>query len=248
MIQILKMKKIIFVLLVSFLFSSCIVIKVYDTPKKEDATPKLIAKKRMMLPSDRHIPLPNGDKEILFYGEGFPPTPEVFHFEIEDSLVDQMLGDSLHHKGVFILKLDGTDSLPKASSFQWKTKGAMHPGMTMKMKKECCMLSEGNCAEKDSLCASMSLTTKGEKSIQVIKIDQQQKGAENSFVIKTKGGADEKAPLIMIDGVEKAPGFDLQSLSPDLIERIDVLKDKAAFDKVGEKGVNGVILIQLKEQ
>ena len=242
------MKKIIFSLSVALLMSSCIVIKVYDTPKSKEEQPKVIATKRMMLPSDRHIPLPNGEQEILFFGEGFPPTPEVFHFEMKDSLFDQIAGDSLNHKGIFMIKLDKKDSLGQGMNFQWKSKdGTLHQG-GHKMMKACCMMSPEDCTKKDSICTPMSVAAKGEKSIRIIKIDQKEGEEKNTFVIKAKGGADKKAPLIMIDGEEKAAGFDLQSIAPDQIERIDVLKDEAAFKKVGEKGANGVILITMKKQ
>lgn len=244
------MKKIIFSLSIAFLMSSCIVVKVYDTPKSEKEQPKVIASKRMMLPSDRQIPLPNGngEQEILFFGEGFPPTPEVFHFEIQDSLIDQIAGDSINHKGIFMIKLDNKDSLGQGMNFQWKSKGEMHHMDGHKMMKACCMMSPEACAKKDSVCALMSGEAKGEKSIRIIKIDKKEVDDKNTFVIKTKGGEDKKAPLIIIDGEEKAAGFDLQSIVPDQIERIDVLKDEAAFKKVGEKGANGVILITMKKQ
>lgn len=242
------MKKIIFSLSFAFLMSSCIVIKVYDSPKSQKEAPKVIATKRMMLPSDRQIPLPNGEQEILFFGEGFPPTPEVFHFEIQDSLVNQIAGDSINHKGIFMIKLDNKDSLGQGMNFQWKSKEAMHHNAGLKMMKACCMMSPEDCAKKDSVCAPMFGEAKGEKSIRIIKIDKKELNDKNTFVIKTKGGDDKKAPLIMIDGEEKAAGFDLQSIAPDQIERIDVLKDEAAFKKVGEKGANGVILITMKKQ
>lgn len=242
------MKKIIFSLSFAFLMSSCIVIKVYDSPKSQKEAPKVIATKRMMLPSDRHIPIPNGEQEILFFGEGFPPTPEVFHFEIQDSLVNQIAGDSINHKGIFMIKLDNKDSLGQGMNFQWKSKETMHHNAGLKMMKACCMMSPEDCAKKDSVCAPMSGEAKGEKSIRIIKIDKKELNDKNTFVIKTKGGDDKKAPLIMIDGEEKAAGFDLQSIAPDQIERIDVLKDEAAYKKMGEKGANGVILITMKKQ
>ena len=245
--KILKMKKIIFSLSLAFLMSSCIVIKVYDTPKSEEGQPKVIATKRMMLPSDRHIPLPNGEQEILFFGEGFPPTPEVFHLQIEDSLVDQIKGDSLNHKGIFMIKLDNTDSLSKGMNFKWKSKKTSHHNMPHKTMKACCMMSPEDCKKKDSVCAPMSSGINAGKSIQIIKIDKKEAVEKNTFVIKTKKGDDKKAPLIVVDGEEKAPGFDLQSIVPDQIERIDVLKDEAATKKFGDKGVNGVIMITMKE-
>ena len=242
------MKKIIFSLSVAFLMSSCIVIKVYDTPKNEEKQPKVIATKRMMLPSDRHIPLPNGEQEILFFGEGFPPSPEVFHFEMKDSLVGKMVGDSINHKGIFMIKLDNKDSLAEGMNFQWRSKGAMQHPMPHKMMKACCMMSPEDCAKKDSVCAPMSGEAKGEKSIRIIKIDKKELDDKNTFVIKTRGGDDKKAPLIVVDGEEKAAGFDLQAISPDQIERIDVLKGEAATKKFGEKGANGVILIKMKKE
>lgn len=181
------MKKIILSLSVAFLMSSCIVIKVYDTPKSEKEQPKVIATKRMMLPSDRHIPLPNGEQEILFFGEGFPPTPEVFHFEMQDSLVDQIAGDSLNPKGIFVIKLDNKDSLGQGMNFQWKSKGGMHHMEGHKMMKACCMMSKEDCTKKDSICTPISGEAKGEKSIRIIKIDKKQLDDKNTFVIKTKG-------------------------------------------------------------
>jgi BlaR1 peptidase M56 len=52
-------------------------------------------------------------------------------------------------------------------------------------------------------------------------------------------------PLFVIDGkeVEKAM---LDTLNPDRIRSINVLKDKTALAQYGEKGRNGVVLIQLK--
>jgi TonB-linked SusC/RagA family outer membrane protein len=51
------------------------------------------------------------------------------------------------------------------------------------------------------------------------------------------------APLVIIDGV---PGGDLNSLSPNDIETIDVLKDGSAAAIYGTRGTNGVIIITTK--
>ena len=56
-----------------------------------------------------------------------------------------------------------------------------------------------------------------------------------------------KNPYILIDGKEQGPDFDLSSISPDQIEKIDVLKGEAALKIAGEKGKNGVIKITLKK-
>ena len=51
------------------------------------------------------------------------------------------------------------------------------------------------------------------------------------------------APLVLIDGI---PG-DFNSVSPDDIEQIDVLKDGSAAAIYGTRGTNGVILITTKQ-
>ena len=56
-----------------------------------------------------------------------------------------------------------------------------------------------------------------------------------------------KNPYILIDGKEQSQDFDLSSISPDQIEKIDVLKGEAALKIAGEKGKNGVIKITLKK-
>lgn len=53
-------------------------------------------------------------------------------------------------------------------------------------------------------------------------------------------------PLSIVDGKEQ-PSEVLQDISPDKIEKIEVLKGKAATDKYGEKGKNGVVIVTLKK-
>ena len=53
-------------------------------------------------------------------------------------------------------------------------------------------------------------------------------------------------PYVVIDG-KPADGVVLKEIDPKTIESMDVLKDKSATDKYGEKGKNGVILITTKK-
>jgi TonB-dependent SusC/RagA subfamily outer membrane receptor len=53
-------------------------------------------------------------------------------------------------------------------------------------------------------------------------------------------------PLYVIDGVV-AEDSNIESLSPDNIESISVLKGETAIAKYGEKGKNGVIEITTKK-
>ena len=92
-----------------------------------------------------------------------------------------------------------------------------------------------------------------------------EKGKNGVILITTKTGADNKVrefnvididtnirglvqsskPLIFVDGKEF--NDDLNSLSPDQIDQITVLKDASAIAVYGEKGKNGVILITTKK-
>ncbi len=56
----------------------------------------------------------------------------------------------------------------------------------------------------------------------------------------------EKRPLFIVDGVEKE-NFNTNSIKPNDIESISVLKDSSAAIAYGEKGKNGVILIKTKK-
>ena len=48
-------------------------------------------------------------------------------------------------------------------------------------------------------------------------------------------------PLIVVDGKEQSEGFDINSIPPETISVINVLKDKSTIEKYGAKGNNGVI-------
>ena len=80
-------------------------------------------------------------------------------------------------------------------------------------------------------------------SVKIDDIDNK-KGSKGKIMIRSNGN---KNPYILIDGKERGPDFDLSSISPDQIEKIDVLKGEAALKIAGEKGKNGVIKITLKK-
>jgi TonB-linked SusC/RagA family outer membrane protein len=54
-------------------------------------------------------------------------------------------------------------------------------------------------------------------------------------------------PLIVVDGFPLTEGTNLNSIDPNSIASIDVLKDAASTAIYGSRGANGVILIQTKE-
>lgn len=67
-------------------------------------------------------------------------------------------------------------------------------------------------------------------------------------VRKTIGFNDENKPLLILDGVIQDAAFELNSVSPDEIESIEVLKGNSAVKLYGEKGKNGVIQVHRKKK
>ena len=72
--------------------------------------------------------------------------------------------------------------------------------------------------------------------------------SDDNKEVKINISSDELKPIIIIDGKEMEPGFDVSAISVDSIESIDVLKGPKAIEKMGEKGKNGVIVIKMKKK
>ncbi|MCD0488522.1 carboxypeptidase-like regulatory domain-containing protein [Pedobacter sp. MC2016-14] len=71
------------------------------------------------------------------------------------------------------------------------------------------------------------------------------KEANYSFMVRGSGTlSPEQKPLYIVDGLIFSG--DLNSLSPDMIVSIDILKDAAATSIYGARGANGVIIIKSK--
>ncbi len=66
-----------------------------------------------------------------------------------------------------------------------------------------------------------------------------------SIVLRSSSGQKEK-PLIVIDGVIRTD-FEMNKISPDNIQSINVLKGESAKAKYAEKGANGVVEITTKK-
>jgi len=61
--------------------------------------------------------------------------------------------------------------------------------------------------------------------------------------VDTQSKQTTNTPLIIVDGKE---GVDINSISPESVDSIVVLKDQSAVEKYGEKGKNGVIIVTTK--
>ncbi len=73
-----------------------------------------------------------------------------------------------------------------------------------------------------------------------------EKNSNPSIIIRGTGEKKEN-PLIIIDGKRMPKDFNLDSLNPDEIDSMSVLKDTGAESLYGEDGKNGVIIITTKK-
>ena len=69
----------------------------------------------------------------------------------------------------------------------------------------------------------------------------------DGITVRGIGAGNGKSPLYVVDGSEVTPAV-MGALNPDKIEGITVLKGKSATELYGEKGMNGVVLITLKQE
>lgn len=68
--------------------------------------------------------------------------------------------------------------------------------------------------------------------------------------IRIRGGSSiysENSPLLVVDGFPLGSAGGLKQISPDEIERIDILKDASASAIYGSRGANGVIIVTTKK-
>lgn len=76
--------------------------------------------------------------------------------------------------------------------------------------------------------------------------DASAKVVAGESVLAMRGVSNDKKPLVVIDGERKGKDFDLQSVNPEDIQSISVLKDDSGVQLYGEEGKNGVIVITKK--
>jgi TonB-linked SusC/RagA family outer membrane protein len=73
-------------------------------------------------------------------------------------------------------------------------------------------------------------------------------GANSSIQIRGLGSINDSSPLLVIDGVPTPAGINyLNTINPNDIATIDVLKDASAAAIYGSQGANGVILVTTKK-
>ncbi|MDT0646763.1 TonB-dependent receptor plug domain-containing protein [Zunongwangia sp. F260] len=79
-------------------------------------------------------------------------------------------------------------------------------------------------------------------------IESQNNNPENVVKIrKISGTINQDAKLIIVNGKIKEDDFNLDSIDPETIERIEVVKGEKAISGYGEKAKNGVINVVLKD-
>ena len=70
---------------------------------------------------------------------------------------------------------------------------------------------------------------------------------KKTSVLEALGFLDDE-PLFVIDGKLVGSKFNIRDINPNEIDRINVLKDKKAINKYGQKAKNGVVEIYLKTE
>ena len=85
-------------------------------------------------------------------------------------------------------------------------------------------------------------TDKDIKEVVVVGYGDQKPSAEGVFVRGT-----DKDPLVIVDG-KPMDGAKLKDIDPKTIDHMEVLKDKAAIEKYGEKAKNGVLIVTTKKK
>lgn len=94
---------------------------------------------------------------------------------------------------------------------------------------------------KDSLDYPHWITKQGDSLPRKVIFIKQNKGK-----IKVERIFDELGPIVIIDGEEMKPDFDIEKLNFDDIERMEVFKGQKALQKAGDNGKNGAIIIKMK--
>lgn len=75
---------------------------------------------------------------------------------------------------------------------------------------------------------------------------QNKDAGDTSVPAKTNAASQSQTPLYVLDGKIVSKEI-IDKLDPKTIESINVLKDKTATDKYGDKGINGVVEITSKK-
>lgn len=247
------MKKVLIVLSISFLLSSCLVIKVYEAPKSKDQAPKHLRTERKMISSDLTLPFPKEGTEILFFGDDQGSTPELIHRDHSIVKMAYSEDDSTQNK-VVVIKIDKDDlDLENGSSMHWQSKGGMSGKRMIFIAKDsislplelekamggACKMDATDCSTKMASCTHHTDLNASEDALP--------SKEKNVFIIKSKQGDSSVKPVIIIDGEVQAENYDMNAIDPDNIESINVLKGESAFEKLGERGANGIIMIQMKK-
>ena len=96
--------------------------------------------------------------------------------------------------------------------------------------------------------ASMHIVMAEDKALldELVIVGYDQKPASHvSIAYDTKNT--DKHPLVIVDGQTIEPEK-IKDIDPKTIDHIDILKDKSAIEKYGEKAKNGVVVVTLKKK
>jgi TonB-dependent SusC/RagA subfamily outer membrane receptor len=106
-------------------------------------------------------------------------------------------------------------------------------------------IDPNNIASMNVLKGESATAKYGEKGKNGVIEITNKNGEVSNVIIKTSTNGDKADPLYYVDGKEITKG-DMNNISPNSIQSINVLKGESATKKYGEKGNEGVIEINLK--
>lgn len=92
--------------------------------------------------------------------------------------------------------------------------------------------------------SSVAATLQGRASGVIVQPQGGEPGNKNKAKISIRGGGD---PVYIIDGVMSPGGWEFETLNPDDIESISILKDAASLAVYGSRAADGIILVKTKE-
>ncbi|WPU96908.1 TonB-dependent receptor [Mucilaginibacter sabulilitoris] len=128
-----------------------------------------------------------------------------------------------------------------------------------KALNEVVVIGYGTAKRKDLTGAVSSIDNKTIKDLAVTRVDQALSGKIAGVQVKTTSGEPGAAPQVRIRGISSisagsgplyvVDGFpidNIQTLNPNDIESLDILKDASATAIYGSRGSNGVIIINTK--
>lgn len=194
---------------------------------------------------------------------------------VVDTKGEPMIGATIQEKGTtngIVTDFDGNFTLTVSEGamlsvsylgYQTQEMPAKGTGLKIKLKEDAEVLDEvvvigyGTTSAKKMVSAVTAV--KGEKlqDLPFANVASTLQGRASGVVIQNEGGEPGSnpkisirgggTPLYVIDGVISTDGWEFQTLNPNDIESISVLKDAASLAVYGSRAADGIVMVKTKE-